>query len=63
MEILELTPASFREQRAVRLAPDPTWPYPHGLHHLVVDGTRVYFDAKRTRFDNLLWLKNLWQRR
>lgn len=59
MEILELTPTAFRETRALRLRPDPRWPYPDGFHHLVVDGTRVYIDAKRTRYDCLLWL-NVW---
>lgn len=57
MEITELTPAAFRETHALRLEPDASWPYPDGLHHLVVDGTRVYFDAKKTRYDVLLWLK------
>jgi hypothetical protein len=57
MEILTLTPADFRETVALRLEPDAAWPYPDGLHHLVVDGTRVYFDAKRQHADFLLWLK------
>jgi hypothetical protein len=57
MEILTLTPEDFREAVALRLEPDPAWPYPDGLHHLVVDGTRVYFDAKRRRTDFLLPLK------
>jgi hypothetical protein len=54
MEILALTPVGFREAVALRLEPDATWPYPDGLHHLVVDGTTVYFDAKRRRTDFLL---------
>jgi hypothetical protein len=57
MEVLTLTPTDFRERVALRVEPDPAWPYPDGLHHLVVDGTRVYFDAKRTCVDWLLWLK------
>jgi hypothetical protein len=57
MEVMTLTPTEFRERIALRLAPDPAWPYPDGLHHLVVDGTRVYFDAKRTHVDWLLWMK------
>jgi hypothetical protein len=57
MEVLTLTPTGFRETVALRLEPDPTWPYPDGLHHLVVDGTRVYFDAKRRRTDFLLPFK------
>ena len=50
MEIGALSPDEFSESAVLRLEPDPAWPYPHGLHHLVVDGTRVYFDAKRTRY-------------
>jgi hypothetical protein len=57
MEILALTPVAFREAVALRLEPDAAWPYPDGLHHLVVDGTRVYFDAKRRCTDFLLPLK------
>src|SRR5262249_60225738 len=57
MEVVALTPTDFRERIALRLEPDPAWPYPDGLHHLVVDGTRVYFDAKRTCVDWLLWMK------
>jgi len=57
MEIETLTPTEFRESIALRLEPDPDWPYPDGLHHLVVDGARVYFDAKRSHVDWLLWLK------
>lgn len=62
MEIVELSPDRFREVCAVRLDPDPEGPYPHGLHHLVVDGRRVYIDAKRRRYDYLLWLK-VWLQR
>jgi len=54
MEISTLTPAAFAETIALRLEPDPAWPYPDGLHHLVVDGTQVYIDAKRTTVDWLL---------
>ncbi|HKB09652.1 MAG TPA: hypothetical protein VKD69_03320 [Vicinamibacterales bacterium] len=57
MEVLALTPTEFRERIALRVEPDPSWPYPDGLHHLVVDGTRVYFDAKRTHVDWLLGLR------
>ena len=57
MEIEALTPTDFRESVALRLEPDPQWPYPDGLHHLVVDGSRVYFDAKRSQIGWLLWLK------
>jgi hypothetical protein len=57
MEVETLTPDDFRETVALRLEPDPSWPYPDGLHHVVVDGARVYFDAKRRHIDFLLWMK------
>ena len=57
MRIDALTPTAFHESLAIRVDPDPAWPYPHGLHHLVVDGTRLYFDAKRARVDALLPLR------
>jgi len=59
MEILELTPTRFRESHAIRLEPNPDWPYPDGMHTIVVEDDAVYFDAKRERYDDLLWLKNL----
>src|SRR5207253_8316044 len=59
MELLALTPTEFHERVALRLEPQRDWPYPDGLHHLVVDGTRVYFDAKRTHVDWLLWMKTV----
>ena len=57
MELLALTPTDFDERIALRLEARADWPYSDGLHHLVVDGTRVYFDAKRTHVDWLLWMK------
>ena len=36
---------------------NPQGPYPDGLHHLVVDGARVYLDGKKERHDHLLWWK------
>jgi hypothetical protein len=57
MEIVELTAARFEEVIARRLEPCAAWPYPDGLHHLVVEGTRVYIDAKKTRRDFLLPMK------
>jgi hypothetical protein len=57
MEVEALTPTAFRETLALRLAPDPRSPYPDGRHHLVIDGTRVYSDGKRCRYDYLLWWK------
>jgi hypothetical protein len=57
MEVEVLTPAAFRETLALRLEPDPGSPYPDGRHHLVIDGTRVYSDGKRCRYDYLRWWK------
>ena len=57
MKVEALTPTAFRETPALRLEPDPSSPYPDGRHHLVIDGTRVYLDGKKQRFDYLLWLK------
>jgi hypothetical protein len=59
MEIVELTPTRFRESCATRLEADRDWPYPDGMHTIVVEDDAIYFDAKRERYDYLLWLKNL----
>jgi hypothetical protein len=57
MKVETLSPTAFRETPALRLDPDPRSPYPDGRHHLVVDGTRVYLDGKKQRFEYLLWWK------
>ena len=44
-------PECHRKGIVLRVEADPSWPYPDGLHHLAIDGTRVYFDAKQTRID------------
>jgi hypothetical protein len=51
--VLELTPERFVEEEAVRIEPQPGWPYPDGLHHLVPFGEVTVIDAKRERFDAL----------
>jgi hypothetical protein len=58
-EILELSPAAFREKAVTRIEPDPRGPYPHGLHHIVVGENLVVFDGKRSHYDPLFWLKRL----
>jgi hypothetical protein len=45
--ILELTPTIFREEIAVRLAPDPQGPYPDGLHTFCAAGPFTIIDGKR----------------
>jgi len=62
MKVEALSPTAFRETPALRLEPDPRSPYPDGRHHLVIDGTRVYLDGKKQRFDYWLWWK-AWTRR
>jgi len=62
MEIVELSRDRYREIPAARLEPDPSGPYPDGLHHLVVDGRRLYIDGKKERRDPLLWMR-IWQHR
>ncbi len=57
MEITALSPDSFREQPALRLEADSRWPYPDGLHHFVLRGDTVFFDAKRQKRSFLLWLR------
>lgn len=56
MEILRLSPRDFLESAVMRLEADPGWPYPDGLHHLVIDGSRIYIDAKKRHAGFFLWL-------
>ncbi len=50
-EVLELTPETFHEKPVLRLAPRQGWPYPDGLHHLVVEDDLVLIDARRIVHD------------
>ncbi len=49
-EIDTLTEADFSETFLTVLRPDPSGPFPHGLHTLVHDGKRIWVDGKRFVF-------------
>lgn len=57
--IEELTPSTFQEEEIMEIPPLRDSPYPDGIHHLVVEQERVVFDAKRTVFNCLFWLRRL----
>ncbi len=46
-EIVTLNEGQFVESLVTVLRPDPTGPFPHGLHTLVHDGERFWLDGKR----------------
>jgi hypothetical protein len=50
-EVLELTETDFRESLVTVLRPDPSGPFPDGLHTLVHDGERFWLDGKRFVID------------
>jgi hypothetical protein len=45
------TPNNYEEERVAVLAPDLHGPFPHGLHTLSSDGSRILFDGKKLFFD------------
>ena len=45
-----LTPDDYRETVVTRLRPDPSGPFPHGLHTLSAGDGRVWLDGKRHVF-------------
>jgi hypothetical protein len=49
--IVRLDPEGFQEEVVKHLAPDPAWPFPHGLHTINTSGGRTVIDAKRMVFD------------
>jgi hypothetical protein len=49
-EIQELTPTSFEERIICRLVPDPSGPYPDGLHTLNRAGDWIVLDGARKTF-------------
>ncbi len=52
-----LTPDDYRETVVTRLRPDPSGPFPHGLHTLSAGDGRVWLDGKRHVFSlsSLIW--------
>ncbi len=48
--VLTLTPMAFREEAFAQVDPDPTGPYPNGLHTLSQVGNATLIDGKRARF-------------
>lgn len=50
LAVTSLSPTSFAEEPVGRLAPDPTGPYPDGLHTLSAAGDLVLIDGNRFGF-------------
>ncbi len=48
--VLALTPSEFDEEPVAHIAPDPSGPYPEGVHTLSAAGDRTLIDGKRYRF-------------
>ena len=48
--ILRLTPDDFAEETAAVLGPDPSGPFPDGIHTLSAVGDVTLIDGKRHRF-------------
>ena len=46
-EVTKLTDTDYSEVPVTELRPDPSGPFPHGLHTLVHDGERFWIDGKR----------------
>jgi hypothetical protein len=46
-----LSPDAYHETLVTNLKPDPSGPFPDGLHTLAVDGDRVWVDGKRFVLD------------
>jgi hypothetical protein len=45
------TPSDYEEELVAVLKPDPRGPFPHGLHTLAIDEARILIDGKRVFFD------------
>lgn len=66
--VLTLTPTAFRETPAALVEPDPTGPYPDGLHTLssagnvtLIDGKRAIFSAAEFRRVLVHFLRSAWK--
>ena len=49
MEVTTLTPTAFSEELRHEIVPDPTWPFPDGLHTISWFDGGFAIDAKKTR--------------
>ena len=59
-----LNAREYFETEVCRLRPDPTGPFPEGLHTLAIYGDMVVIDGKRRRWHPLAWLsKIIWHLR
>jgi hypothetical protein len=61
--IVRLTPTEFEEETAGELLPDPTGPYPEGLHNISLSGDVAAIDGCRLVFDPSAWLGRIRNRR
>ncbi|MCX7021591.1 MAG: hypothetical protein NTW26_04820 [bacterium] len=50
MRVRRLTPTCFEEEPVSSVAPEPSSPYPHGLHTLSAFGKKTLVDGKRLRY-------------
>uniref|UniRef100_UPI003FA43082 glucosamine inositolphosphorylceramide transferase family protein n=1 Tax=Candidatus Entotheonella palauensis TaxID=93172 RepID=UPI003FA43082 len=57
-QVLTLSPTAFEEVAIAHLKPNPTGPYPNGLHTLNAMEHATFVDGKRFAFDLLAWQKN-----
>jgi hypothetical protein len=67
--VVTLTPTEFQETPAAAVEPDPSGPYPAGLHTLssagsgtLIDGNRVVFSPAEFRRVLLHFLRSAWRR-
>ncbi len=59
------TPSYYEEEPVAVLRPDRHGPFPHGLHTLSLDGSRILFDGKKLFFDPRRfskWMKEKFRR-
>jgi hypothetical protein len=61
--IITITPTEFEEEVIGELKPDPTGPYPYGLHTISQDGELVVIDGSTRVFDLMAWYDRLRGRR
>jgi hypothetical protein len=61
-EVRICTPDDFEEEPVAVLSPDPSGPFPHGLHTLSIAENQVLIDGKRLVFDPVVAWNRLHER-
>ncbi len=60
--VVRCSPSDYAEETVAKLLPDPSGPFPDGLHTLAVEGDQALIDGKRVSYHPIIALQKLKRR-